>query len=202
MDYQSIKTIKRGDIIEVSDFFTISACGSSISLEVKNVNVWNLHDDITVYGFEMDYEDDINLMLVARVVSSDMEPLIDFKLMRLFENGIYKSGEFNCIGPDEDDNELTFVDFEEATDEDETAELCPYVIKSNYPFWGVEKTTNSSSDTENVAICEYELNEDDCDDFWAVHSFVEWYDQLDEDGLVNVWYGWSVDAMSLMALCK
>lgn len=183
------KKVKNGDLIVLRDFHTLSAMGDEYSAQIKEVHTWK-NDNLSYYGYEMEIDDEITLMLLARVVGDKSEARL-FRLHdRCIANDFDAVSMFSFETTVDDEGDVDFTDFTIIhADEEEDGELT-YGIKSPYPFWDMK-----TEEGKKVAICEYGALEDGLDNYWAMHAFVEWYADVGkngEDGLVSVWFGWDI----------
>ena len=204
LEVDQVSEIKKGDIIILQDFHTLSANdGDEASYQISDVNKW-VHDSMTMYGFEIEVDEDITLMVLVRLINgSDGEVAgSDVRLFRLWDSLVQK--DFNgvdmfaienayAVEDTADCTDIRFKDFSLTHDgEEEDGELT-YAIKTPFPFWDIKK------DDESVAICEFGAVGDDDDtipdNYWAKHAFVEWYAYVGddgEDGLCSLWFGWDI----------
>lgn len=173
--------IDKGDFITLEDWKTLEAMGEATTFEITENHKWCVQEGITFYGYEMEVNDDVTIMLVIR----DIKGTLDYRIFQKWEDGVMGVFEPQCIICD--DGKYSFIDFDEYTDNDDKVdEVCPYIVKDGYPFWGVE------TDEHKVALCEYIIAEEDCDEYWAKHCFVEWFDENDEEGYMSMWFGWDI----------
>lgn len=174
MENNDISKITKGDIVVLKDFHTLEATGSEYSAEVCEVNRWQ-NENFVVYGFEFEIDAETRLMLLVR----DIKGTFDYRLFMMWE----QSSADNVDSPvlDVSSEDVDFADFDVILDGEKTE----YSIKKPYPFWDMDK-----NDGKQVALCEYLINDDDCDTYWAKNCFVEWYHHNDSEGLMTVWFGW------------
>lgn len=191
-----LNNVKRNDILVLRDFHTMSHFGEDQkSFPIQDIHVWSF-EGIHMYGFEVEVDDDITLMLLVRYIDNTSDCRIfrkwDEQLMGNFLVPCGEGEEESIIqrhseGPHT--GELDFANFSIIHEGEEDEGVLEYIIKSPYPFWNAEK-----NDGSNVAVCEYLANDDDLGEYWATHAFAEWYayvgvegDECDEydDGFVD-----------------
>jgi hypothetical protein len=176
---KNVAKVKAGDTVVLRDFHTLEATGDEFSAEIKDVSKWSFNG-MTVYGAEIEVDDETTLMLMVRDITEDVK---DYRLFRLWDRTIAsEAGDFISI------ESGTFQDFEVSFEEDS---VDSFETKAPFPFWDAKK-----SDGKQVSICEFaNVSEDVGEMYWATHSFVEWYAFVGDngsDGLTSLWFGWDI----------
>lgn len=201
LDIDTVPEIKVGDILIVRDFHTLSANdGDEISVEITGVNTWE-NEAFSMYGFEFDVSEDVQLMVLVRMIKDGDEIVAtDIRMLRNWESSI--QSEFEGVDLT-DAVEGVFSDSFDIVHagEEEDGELT-YAVKKPFPFWDIKK-----DDGLTVGLVEYgavDTEEDGIpDNYWAKHAVAEWYAHVGdngEDGLLTLWFGWDIgiDDLDLM----
>ena len=229
INLEIVPKLKKGDMIVLRDFHTVSAMGKDVTTEISKVHRWKL-DAFTAYGFELILDDEITLMLVVRFIGEDST---DIRLFREWgcdvaqdfqdatgldvfsfteENEDFEENE-DSFGTDivdedlkenEEHGDTNLKNFSLVHEGEEDEGELEYGIKNPFPFWNVAK-----NDGATVALCEYGALESEDDpipnDYWAKYALLEWYAYVGDqgsEGLVTLWFGWDIELEDVDTLEK
>lgn len=181
---ENLDEIEQGDIITLLDFNTLEANGGEYEGTISDASKWVLKaNDFQhiMYGFRIEIDEDTTLMLVVRHIPS--QDLYDYRLFRLWEEGIALESEF--VTKQWELLENFSLDFGE-----DYEDVHDYTTKPASPCYDVKR-----SDGKQVLIGEYAVLGTQAINFFAKHAMIEWYGfvgENGENGLVSVWLGWDI----------